>query len=81
MGRSLFVWDLNADDALARNGRDDPYGSGLHGERQVVCEVCDLSDLYAGRGFEFVHGDDRAGAYLQDLTRAVEVVKFFLKYL
>ena len=71
-GLALFVRDLDADDTLARDGRDDADAQRLHRHRQVVGQAGDAAHLDAGGGQELEHRHHRAGSNLGDLALDAE---------
>ena len=57
---AALVRDLDADGALARDGREDAHGLGLEVHGDVVREVGDLLHAHARGGLDLVTGDGRA---------------------
>jgi hypothetical protein len=70
---SPVVGDFDADHGFSGDGTDDPHGDGAHGQGQVVGEVDDAVDLDTRRRLELVHGDNRAGVHLCDLSGHAEI--------
>ncbi len=64
---------------FARQRGDDPDADGPHGHGQVVGQAGDPADLDPRGRFKFIHGDDRAGGNLGNLTFHPEVLQFFLQ--
>jgi hypothetical protein len=64
---ALGVGKLDADHAAAGDGRDAGR-QRRHVAGDVVGELDDAARLDAARGLQLVHGDDRAGADLDDLA-------------
>src|SRR3972149_6960805 len=75
----LDVRNFYADNRLSGHRREYPHGVHPHGEGYVVREVRNLVDLYAGRGFEFVGCDDRAGPAFRNVALDLEVQEVFLQ--
>ena len=73
-GLALGVGQLDADGVLA--GDDgDAAGDGAHRAGDVVGQADDARRLDAGRRLEFVKGDHRAGADVDDLAADAEIVE------
>ncbi len=71
---AIGVGQFDADDGAARDGRDAGRERG-HVAGDIVGKSNDAARLDAGRGLQFVHGDDRAGAHLDDVALHMEVVE------
>ena len=73
-GVAALVRQFDADGVAALNYRDAGRDRG-HRAGDVVGEPDDARGLDAGRRFEFVEGDDRAGAHVDDLAFHAEIVE------
>ena len=79
-GLALGVGQFDADGVAALN-HADAAGAGRHGAGDVVRQRHDAAVLHAGRGHQFIQGDDRAGADLVDLAAHAEFLKHALQHL
>ena len=68
------VWQFDADSVAARHDRDT-CGHRAHRACDVVGKTDDARRLDAGRGFEFVERDHRAGARIDDLAAHAEIAE------
>ena len=73
-GVAALVRQFDADGVAALNHRDTSRDS-RHRAGDIVGEPDHPRRLDARRGFEFVEGDDRAGAHVDDLALHAEIVE------
>ncbi len=71
---AVGIGQFDAHHGLARNGRD-ARADRAHIAGDIFGQADDAAGLDAGRRFQFVHGDDRAGANGGDLALHVEIVE------